>query len=329
MRNPTPQRKIRLLRRGRFPSAPRRTPDPKFRWIALGIFVLAALPKTILPQGQNPSPMVENTRTHQRRPEHSPAGQRSTLTTPLPRPVALFLPEKAAGAAAPRLLLHFHGAPFVAEQAVANASVPYALAVVNLGNGSAVYERAFPERQRIFDLLAAVEKEVRALSPRFRQFSQIYLSAFSAGYGAVRAILRDCAAVAKIHGVLLLDGLHTDYLPPGTVLAEGGRLNEQKLRPFLNFARRAASGKKNFAITHSEIFPGTYASTTETTDYLIRALGLARTPVLKWGPMGMQQLSEARQNDFVVWGFAGNSAPDHVDHYHALPDLLKVFDRQK
>ena len=46
-------------------------------------------------------------------------------------------------------------------------------------------------------------------------------------------------------------------------------------------------------VTHSEIFPGTFASTTETADYMLRALGLRRAPVLKWGPRGMQQLGEA------------------------------------
>jgi hypothetical protein len=36
----------------------------------------------------------------------------------------------------------------------------------------------------------------------------------------------------------------------------------------------------------------------------------------------MQQLSEARSGRFVLMGFAGNSAPDHIDHFHAMPDLL-------
>jgi hypothetical protein len=76
-------------------------------------------------------------------------------------------------------------------------------------------------------------------------------------------------------------------------------------------------------VTHSEIFPGTYASTTETADWLIAELGLARRPVMKWGPMGTQQLSEVRAGGFTLIGFAGNTAPDHVDQLHALPDLLE------
>lgn len=73
-------------------------------------------------------------------------------------------------------------------------------------------------------------------------------------------------------------------------------------------------------IAHSEIFPGTYASTTETA---IRALGRRRTAVLQWGPRGMQQLGEVRHKGFRVPGFAGTTAPDHIDQLHAMPELLK------
>ena len=76
-------------------------------------------------------------------------------------------------------------------------------------------------------------------------------------------------------------------------------------------------------ITHSEIFPGTFASTTETTDYVLGQLGLRRRPVVRRGPMGTQQLSEVRQGGFHLVGFAGNSAPDHVDQLHSLGEYLR------
>jgi len=65
------------------------------------------------------------------------------------------------------------------------------------------------------------------------------------------------------------------------------------------------------------------ASTTETADYLLAQLGLKRRPTVKWGPMQMQQLSEVRQGRFLLVGYAGNSAPDHVDQLHSLPDFLR------
>ena len=39
--------------------------------------------------------------------------------------------------------------------------------------------------------------------------------------------------------------------------------------------------------------------------------------------MGMQQLSQARAGQFLLVGYAGNSAPDHVDQLHNLPVFLK------
>ncbi len=66
-------------------------------------------------------------------------------------------------------------------------------------------------------------------------------------------------------------------------------------------------------------------STTETSDYLLKELGVARTAVLAWGPVGMQQVSEAESGGFRVLGFAGNSAPDHVDHLHGLAAFLPLL----
>ena len=99
------------------------------------------------------------------------------------------------------------------------------------------------------------------------------------------------------------------------------------MESWLLLARAAMRGEKRFVVTHSEIFPGTFASTTETADWLLRELGVRRTPVLRWGPRGMQQLSEVRSGGFALLGFAGNSAPDHVDHLHALPELLSRVGR--
>ena len=101
------------------------------------------------------------------------------------------------------------------------------------------------------------------------------------------------------------------------------KIGGENLEIWQQLARDAMAGRKRAIVTHSEIFPGTFASTTETADYLLKQLNLARRPVLKWGPMGLQQLSEARAGKFLLVGYAGNSAPDHVDQLHSLPVFLK------
>mgnify|MGYP000417751804 CR=1 FL=1 len=136
----------------------------------------------------------------------------------------------------------------------------------------------------------------------------------------ISAVLRQHPARGAY--VVLLDGMHIDDVPDRRTLFEGGQLNAEKLEPFVAFARQAAAGNRHMTLTHSEIFPGTYASTTETATFVAAQLGLERKPVLEWGPGGMQLISRAAQGNLTILGYAGNSAPDHVDHLHALPALI-------
>ncbi|MEA3245300.1 MAG: hypothetical protein U9Q74_03995 [Gemmatimonadota bacterium] len=271
---------------------------------------------------QNPSPMTESTRRHERLVEHALAGAARTFTGPAGKPVEVFVPDAARGQGTFHLVIHFHGAAWVANQATAAADRRAVTATLNLGTGSGVYHRAFVDAAAFDSLVAGVEREVATATGNPAHAGRITLTGWSAGHGAIRAILLDSAHFARVNDVLLLDGMHTSYVPEGRVLALGGTLDTTNLAAFAAFARAAARGEKRFLVVHSEIFPGTFASTTETADWLLAALGLRREPVLRWGPRGAQQLSEARAGRFALLGFAGNSAPDHVDLLHGMPDFL-------
>jgi hypothetical protein len=271
---------------------------------------------------QNPSPMVEQTRAHQRLTQKTLAGSTRSFAGPAGKPVDVFVPDRAREREVFDLVVHFHGVAWLPEQAVADLGNGTVAAVVNLGAGSGAYDRAFADPINFDSLLAGVKREVASVSGRDVRVGRLTLVGFSAGHGAVRAILRDPRHFARVDNVLLLDGMHTSYVPDGVVLANGGAMDTTNLVAFASFARVAMRGDKRFLVTHSEIFPGTFASTTETADWLLRSLGLRRTPVLRWGPRGMQQLSEVHDGKFEVLGFAGNSAPDHVDQLQAMPELL-------
>lgn len=274
--------------------------------------------------------MVERARRHERLQPGQPPGIVFTIDSVLPRPIDVFIPEGAAevGASEARtLLVHFFGASYVPMRAVASAPGRYVLAVVNLGGGSAAYERPLSDSVAWTGLLRRVRDSTARRSGGHVRIDRVIVSAFSAGYGGVRALLSDQRTAEAVDAVILLDGLHTSYVPERTVLAEGGALDTAKLVPFLRYARRAAAGQVSLLITHSEIFPGTFASTTETTDWLIADLGLARTPVLAWGPGGMQRISELRRGRLTILGFAGNTGPDHIDHLHGLGEFLAQMER--
>ena len=215
------------------------------------------------------------------------------------------------------------GATWVPKRVVATMQRPVIVAAVLLGSGSSVYSRPFANDTllygRMLDAILARIAQVTS-APRI---TGIYLSGFSAGYGAIREIVRRPDNLPRVDGALLLDGIHTGYLPDRTVLADGGAIDTTGLTPFATLARLAVEGKKRFIITHTEIFPGTFASTTECTDWLLDALQLKRAPVLEWGPMGMQMLSRTSKGRFEVLGFAGNSGPDHIDLFHGMAPFVE------
>ncbi|HUP90546.1 MAG TPA: hypothetical protein VM100_14400 [Longimicrobiales bacterium] len=277
---------------------------------------------------QNPSPMVERTRTHERIPRTETAGVRDSVSGPNGKFIPIFIPEASKKTKNLNLVVHFHGsAPLVSEYAAAQVGHDHIIATVQLGSGSGIYDRSFNDPAVFDSLLARVRAQTAASLQHDVAFRSIILSGWSAGYGAVRAILRDSAHAELIDGVMLLDGLHTGYIPDKKLIADGGQLDTANFPAFLRYARWAMTGRKRFLITHSEIFPASFASTTESSSYMIDALGLKRTPVLEWGAMGMQQLSLTRMGRFEVRGFAGNAAQDHVDHLHALGYFVRELER--
>ena len=286
---------------------------PEARYFVMR-YVLACvllLPAARAQQAQNPSPMVEHTRAHQRLKEESPPGRREKLELG-----TVFVPAAVKTADDVPLLFFFHGGTWLPEVAASENRV--VVVGVQGGSGSGSYARLFENPERFPALLK--EAETRT-GMRFRR---VLLGAWSAGCGAVRQILRSPASYRLVDGGLMIDGIHTDYSDgkPGPLES---KITTENLDIWLQLGRDAMAGRKRAIVTHTEIFPGTFASTTETADFLLRELKVERHPVLKWGPMGMQQLSEASAGKFLLMGYAGNSAPDHVDQLHSLGVYLKLL----
>jgi len=281
-----------------------------FSGIPSPVLILLFLAASLMAQtAQNPSPMVEYTRDHARLTETTPAGQRLKLELG-----TLFVPEKVKQKREVKLLLFFHGGGWLPEFAVAQQR-EMAVITVQAGGGSGAYVNLFADPARFQMLIAEAEAKSGL------RFGEVDLGGWSAGCGALRQILGDPASYDRVGRVLCIDGVHTGYVndTPGP---KESQLQTDNLQVWLRFGRDAMAGKKRLIVTHTEIFPGTFASTTETADYLLHEWGLAAHPVVKWGPMKTQILSEVRRGGLLVIGFAGNSAPDHVDQLHSLPEYL-------
>jgi hypothetical protein len=275
------------------------------------ILVLLLLTPALMAQmRQNPSPLVEHTREHPRLTKEIPRGRRVGLGLG-----TLFVPERVKNARGVRLLFFFHGGDWLPEVAAARQR-KMAVVSVQAGEGSSTYANLFADTRRFPKLIAEAEHKSGL------KFSGVDLGGWSAGCGALREILKDPPSYQRVSRVLCIDGVHTGYVndAPGPTESQ---LQTDNLQVWRQFGRDAIAGKKRLIITHSEIFPGTYASTTETADYLLREWGLTPHAMAKWGPMKTQMLSEVKRGRLLVVGFAGNSAPDHVDELHSLPEYLK------
>jgi hypothetical protein len=225
----------------------------------------------------------------------------------------LWLPPGFARETQPYALqIHFHGGPKLAVEGFAqSARGRHAVLLALHRDGfSKVYEQWLADERWLDATLARVDAEVAQLAPRARE-ERLSLSAFSAGYAAVRVLLRRERDRARIGSIELADALHAGY-------DEQQRPLEEQMAPFVRFAREAAAGKTRFLLTHSAIVPPGYASVAECADALIAALGQRRSADEQDEGDGLQRKTRAASGGFEVLGFAGDQAADHVRHFRRL-----------
>lgn len=221
------------------------------------------------------------------------------------------------------VMFHFHGHEAVRKEWVHVMNGPV-LVGIDLGIGSGPYEQVFRNPAVFRKLVESVEKAVaKKTGKKNARVRKVGLSAWSAGYGSVGAILRDSYGKRIVDTVILLDGLHCGY--------QGSSLDERQLDPFIDFAREAVRGRKFMFLSHSSIIPPGYASTTETANFVIQKLrGRARkTRPRSSDPMGLELISRYDRGNFHVRGYKGNDKMDHCAHIGLLRDILKVHVKRR
>jgi hypothetical protein len=236
----------------------------------------------------------------------------------------LYLPSTFASGAdgAFDLVVHFHGIPSRTETAAEHAELGAALLTINLGLFSGPYEKGMSAPGSLDRLVRAAESQVSRSLGTTAHATRVALSAWSAGYGAVAAILGRPAEAARVDAVLLADGLHTSWVGRHQV-------DPARMAPFVAFASRAKRGDALLALTHSAIRPGAYASTTDTARFLTDAVGVPREIVDLAGPRSMHLREEADAGDLHVRGFDGADAPAQCDHLIAIGDTLFPWLRER
>lgn len=220
------------------------------------------------------------------------------------------------------VVVHFHG-----YEATRKTLVQVARGVVYVGIdkglNSGPYERAFAAPEAFPTLLRSIEKGLQAESGNPNaHVRHLALTAWSAGYGAVNAILRRHADA--VDAVVLLDGLHGSWdAVPNRDPREP--LTASSIAPTVEFARRAVRGEKIFIFSHSAIDPVEYPSTTETADLLLLELGVKRAAVQP-GSSAFGQDSEAKSGGFYVWSYKGRNELAHCAHIPLMARALHIIE---
>jgi hypothetical protein len=212
------------------------------------------------------------------------------------------------------VIVHFHGHE-VARKGFVRAGAPLVLFGTSAESGAVYRERLAGDRS-FEHLLASVEAELSEERGAPARVRRLALTAWSGGYEAIGALLAHDAD--RIDAVVLLDGLHGSR--------DRRRLRLQ-LEPFVDYARRAASGDGFMIVTHSSIDPPTFASTTETAHHLIHALGGRPLQARRDDALGLELIEAFSRGNFHVRGYAGGGEADHCAHLALMEDAVLALAR--
>jgi hypothetical protein len=251
-----------------------------------------------------------------------PAGRRAALGI---EGASLFVPEGFVPAAGGKVdvLLHLHGAASVVEPALVDAGWPSTVLITFNRKGlSRVYAEPFSDPTllpRLLESACMALKEQHILEDP--AVDRVVVSSFSAGFGGVRAMLRDPENLAWIDGLIMADSIYCGY--------EGDpkqhRVDAALMDGFRRFALEAAAGRKTFLLSHSALIPDGYASTGEVADYLIAAVDGKPEALQKEWAKGWTQTRSFAKGRFVVLGFAGVEGADHMNHLRQIGRLWKRY----
>lgn len=214
-----------------------------------------------------------------------------------------------------QIMIHFHGALETTRRALARSEFRGTLVVANFPGLSSAYSKPFADHPKLLEEIIGhatktTDDKVTMPSPR------LILSSFSAGYGAIREILKSPEHFERIDAIVTADSIYAglDAKAPARVVLR------EDMSEFLRFTELATKGEKQFVLSHSaQTTP--YASTTETADYLLETLQIARVADSTIQRPLFTQTSKAQQGKFTMLGFSGETGQHHMQHLHQI-DLL-------
>lgn len=218
------------------------------------------------------------------------------------------------------VMVHFHGADSVALQNLLQSGKSGVLIVINYGGLSAAYSAPFADRHLFRSILVEARDRLTEVYGRPIGIGRLALTSFSAGYGALRQILKYPEYDGMITDIVMADSLYAGY-----VMVNGQTVPDpNQIRDFVRMALRAAHSRITFTMTYSQLVPGTYASTRECADAIIAAVGASRVAASGADATGMTLESTVDLGLLRIRSYQGTTGDDHMLHLTQMQEALKL-----
>lgn len=210
------------------------------------------------------------------------------------------------------IIFHFHGDHQTVKKQFIASEFNGVLVSLELGALSGSYERKyFSDKDKFTGLLSVTSRFIRdTLKMQIPDTTPVFLTAFSAGYAGVRAILRN--HYEKISGIGLADGLYADFDPDSL---------KKQMPDFQRIAAQAVKSEKKFILTHSSLTVKDYMTASATADLILNKLGLSRTKKGFNDETGFLE-SAAEKGKLLIKGYTYSTPADHYSH---LNHIGRVF----
>lgn len=220
------------------------------------------------------------------------------------------------------VIIHFHGSEAIRKTLVKAARGVFFVGI-DLGIGSGAYQSTFLAPDVFLELLDSIEKVVAEHAHKTHaHIRKLGLSGWSAGYGAIREILRQDAS-DRVDSVVLIDGLHADYDE-----TDASGMRTEQLAPFVRFAKRAARGNKFMFVSHSKIIPPGYASSTVTAHYLVKMLHGKIAKSAGYDGLRLSRYEQAKIGKFLMRGYLGDGKLDHCAEVGVMTGVVAAIEKR-
>lgn len=231
----------------------------------------------------------------------------------------LYIPSSWKPADKVNLTIHFHGAAWFAIDEHLRRGLAEPLIAVNVGEGSSVYRDAFLDADAWPKLLSHAMAETGGTT-----IERVDITSFSAGYGAVRELLKQPDPSKLIRRIVLADSMYASFTSP----TDKTPLKEQ-IDPYIEFAKAAMRGEKAFVVTCSQVPTETYANSAACAQALVRGVNSSLVPywapgAIKKGYPDYQIRSTFEKGQFFVWTYEGVDAQAHMTHPRHIADVWRA-----